>query len=107
MKYLKTFERLNRDIKKGDYAIINFEPRNQGISVFFKNNICKIIDIRGTNPIWIKFGYEYVPDELIECFDKKGKYYVYHIELYSSDVEKYARTKKELELELQANKFNL
>ena len=109
MKYIKTFEKLDRTIKKGDYAIINFDTTNPEVTDFFKNNICKIIDVRkGSHHKWIQFGYENVPDELIEWFNKKsGKYYIYHIDLNICDVQKYSKNKEELELELQANKFNL
>jgi len=104
MKYIKTFEKLDRKIKKGDYAIIDFKTTNPGVTEFFQNNISKIIEVRG---IWIKFGYKYVPEEIKEYFYKSRVYYIYQIELNLEDVYSYAISKEKLELELSTKKFNI
>jgi len=107
MKYIKKFEKTNRDIKKGDYAKLNFQTLNSELNSFFRNNFCKIIETNGYSPIWFKFGFQYIPDELVEFFNKQGKYYVYHIQLSTDDVVDYARTIEDLELKLSTKKFNL
>ena len=104
MKYIKTFEKLDRNIKKGDYAIIGFKTTNPVVTEFFENNVCNIIEIKG---IWITFGYEYIPEEIKDYFYKSGKYYIYQIDLNFNDIYAFSISKEKLELEVATKKFNL
>lgn len=107
MKYIKTFEKLYRKIKKSDYIKLNYNTNDSDINIFFNTNIGKIDDIIGYNPLWFTVKFESIPDNISDRFEKYKNYYIYRISFNNDDIEEYARTKEELELKLSTNKFNL
>ena len=117
MKYLKTYENLNEP-QIGDYCIC-YEERldpndNDNIILinFLKNNIGKIIrerdpNIDAINPnIHFFVQYENIPKELYIFFrfvngrnDVRG--------MSKKEILKYSKNKKELEIFIDINKYNI
>lgn len=109
MKYLKTFENINQpDV--GDYVICT-DPgiereQNEEFYDFIHNNIGQITKIENEdNPLYY-IHYENIPDNL--KFRMNTAHYVLDEEPYRrKNITYWAKTKKDLELRLIANKYNL
>jgi len=114
MKYIKEFENIsNDDIKVGDYVLININYNSTVVGSkefmkFINNNIGKVIEIFSPNKLYNNITIEYnnVPERIrkIWFIEENGK--IIKNVRYNRIVE-HGKTIEELELKLQANKFNL
>lgn len=117
MKHIKTFENINIP-QVGDYVIMNFNANNFSLAdnylyteyiEFVNNTIGKIIKIeydRYDKYKYIVTEYENVPDSIRYHFNKDG----YNKFTDKSDVRRisaFSRNKEDLEIILQAKKYNL
>jgi len=103
MKYLKKFE-MNETIfpQIGDYVLIVQNIRN--ISPFVNENIGTFIGMNDSSIFLYKVQYENIPEELLQFADNKNK----NILNFSYDeITYWSKDKKELELMITTNKFNL
>ena len=111
MKYIKTFENLNlnNQPKVGDYVYVNTYYADDVIINFLNNNIGKIIR-RIDRGFVVK--YDNAPDEFnIESENHDNNLdYCFSNNNWNVDYDEiiaFAPTKKELELKIQSNKYNL
>lgn len=95
MKYIKTFEDTKNIPKKGDYVIMKSESNDERIQDFINNNIGRIKEYWPGSNVRVRF-YD-VPT-----------YFGDTVRLFSKNqIVAFAPTKKELELKLSINKYNL
>ena len=106
MKYIKTYEDLNiyKEPKIGDYVICTTnDTTSPGLKEFLEQTIGKCIN---TNFNFLIIEYQYVPNEILYTnFDlTTGKI---RRGVMKDDVLYYSPNKEELEIYLNANKYNL
>ena len=112
MKYLKKYEELNQgEPEIGDYVILKPNTLIELTDNFIRNNIGQIKSNRERSYANYVIKYINVPEDIIGGFlfyeienNKKGDV-VYLSD--RSDIQYYSKNKKELELILAANKYNL
>jgi len=110
MKYLKEFEIINNgQPKRGDYVIVNYNYGDfHNLNNFLNNNIGKILDINN-NEIYIS--YNVLEKDMLESI--KTYFITYEDNIYKISLEmeytdiNFSSNKEDLEILLQANKFNL
>jgi len=120
MKYLKTYEDLDNNPEIGDYVICEEADDINDIlelADFEKNNIGRVVDYRtvdNTNPTFdsistffnIFVQYKNVPNEIYDDFDYHKR--IANCRIFSKKEIKYcSKNKEDLEIILQANKFNI
>ena len=117
MKYIKTYEDLANNPEIGDYVICDEKGNDEEISDFEKNNIGRVVDYRtvyNTNPTFdsistffnIFVQYKNVPNEIYDDFDYHKR--IANCRIFSKKEIKYcSKNKEDLEIILQANKFNI
>lgn len=110
MKYIKTFENIDKP-EIGDYVICDVEKGMfPDLYEFLKLHIGKVINIVESNePYHVRFDVnrEYI-DKSISSYHKriyKGKKLT--IAFNRDEVKTFAKTKKELEIKINADKYNL
>jgi len=104
MKYLKKFESLEIEPKKGDYVFCKDSTWDE-ISPFLENNIGKII-IKRNDKIPFDVQYQNIPKEFYDYFENpKPGIFIRGCEY--DDVLFFAKTESELLLKRQINKFNI
>ena len=116
MKYIKTFEKIRKKIKVGDYVVmksIGLKNEYQGIYYngflnFIDNTIGKVV-YKNVGDDFLTIEYDNIPDSLKGAFQKnkyagKIKYYTY---FKIRDVIEYSENKDNLKFILTANKYNL
>ena len=113
MKHLKTLETINDGPKIGDYIIVKSNSPIYEINDFIENNIGQIFNIvkfknsRYGNTYYTK--YNNIPSEIKVYFqylmlENKLCYYRGYD---SSSIIEYSKNKENLEIILQAKKYNL
>ena len=112
IKNFKLFENNENKPQIGDYVVLNYKD-NYRFSPGFRRNIqynindflngCigKICLIIEQNKVGVS--YEKIPNNLLDFFYKNNYYTIAYLE----EIEKYSSSKEELELYLQAKKYNL
>ena len=109
MTYLKYYENIEDNLEVGDYVLIkiNILPYTQkqiDTENFINNTIGKIIDIiTDRNDVVVL--YENVPETIKSYFNINNG-----LDIRTFDINRiveHGKTKEQLELKLQANKFNL
>jgi hypothetical protein len=113
MKYIKTYEiishfsKINKnDLEVGDYVVLKmWDHPNDKLVNFVNNNVGQITDITSLN-INVKIEYENVPDTIRQHFSicKNNKFMR---PFHTNEIKYYSKNKKELELSIAANKYNL
>ena len=119
MKYLKTYESKNNDVKINDYVIINFNFRSKIWSEYVNNHIGKITNTKSKS-LFKQYQAIYEIDDYIfetyfkndaesdiDCvqYDGDNKYIIMNFN--RSDILYHSKNKKELEAVMLARKFNL
>lgn len=108
IKSFKIFEKVNIP-EVGDYAIMQIQTTDRGIDNFVCNTIGKISDIQwSTDGIVQRIGVIYtdVPNKLQWWFSRMGPNR-YKRNYTPNRLSQFAKTKEELEMILNANKYNL
>jgi len=105
MKYIKKFEDLEDELPKvGDYVIIETHTFDDDFDDFINNTIFKVVkcwkDREGHYEVRLKCNY--VPKKFSIYFFE-GNEIIY----WASIIKEIAKTRKELEVKLSANKYNL
>jgi len=106
MRYIKEFEKkTNVEISRGDYVLMNYTPSHKTLIDLsnFINNTIGIVSKISDDFIYVK--YDAVPITLQRFFDKTNE--INCRMMYIEDIVDFAKSKEELELKLQANKYNL
>ena len=109
MKYLKTYETLNEslDPEIGDYVICKEEGAFNSIFDFTSNNIGKFVEFEEVDYSHAHYiiAYENVPKKIADYFINgsinRGR------RMYRHEIKYWSKDKKELEIILTANKYNL
>jgi hypothetical protein len=113
MKHLKTYENWLPGPQIGDYVICNVPSFDNESKKIIHNNIGQIELIRpkefetksynsSNNSIGIK---KWVADEYLVSFNHRGE--LYKIWFQNYEIRHLSKNKEELELLIQANKYNL
>ena len=119
MKHLKYFEHIDledSEISVGDYVSLKFRYRENtpfaNVYIFMNNNVARLL--KNDDSGWDDFliGYENVPDDIKNNFHEKDysrKYKkTYYTKWINSDrVQEYSKSKEELQLKIDAKKYNL
>jgi hypothetical protein len=123
MRHIKTYEKLENELKIGNYVICKELDDNvdKNIERFIDNNIGIIVDFRKNNNISndykeipMKYNifvkYEDIPDEIYDDFDYHK--YIDNCRIFMSNEILYSSFNKEeleeiLDLQLSQNKYNL
>ena len=106
MKYIKKFENLKDEPEVGDYTICispNFVV-NEKLIDFIESNIGRITKMYDVSSLKSKkyyILYDNVPISLEYYFDKNTRIF------NEDEIIEFAKTKEDLEIKLQANKYNL
>ena len=102
MKFIKNFENTNINIPKvGDYVICQEKKYDKSdISDFLKNNIGQII-CSFENSELFSIKYSNIPDDLKFFFKKNCR------GMFINEIKYYSKNKKDLEIYITANKYNL
>lgn len=104
MKYLKEFDRLYSNYPDvGDYVIINTTSKGAELKEFINNNIGVATSV-GANTL--RVSYENIPDSIIMHFHRDDEGRLFSVEMIE-DIVDFAKTKEDLEIILNANKYNL
>jgi len=103
MKHLKTYESLSDKPEIGDYVICEDEEiiSNNTFRPFIKNNIGQIIEIDEKPPEY-NIKYENIPTHLLnDYFYDDARYF------YRKEIKYFSDNKEDLEILMNANKYNL
>jgi len=106
MKYIKTYETLNDFPKNGDYVICKNDylyvaTDRDDLNNFLKNNIGQIVDIQNLKYSYI-IKFNNVPTDIRDYFNTD-----YLRGFTRREILHYSKNKKDLELFINVNKFNL
>jgi len=104
MKHIKVYDNLdNNEPEEGDYVICKEHSLNKYFVLFLENNIGKIIKI---NDYRYFITYDNIPEE---CNDYFMLYFCNFKtrDFFKSEIKYWSKNKKDLEIILQANKYNL
>jgi len=117
MKYIKKFEKFENILKIGDYVLAISKANDVIFTSYINNSIGEVIKI---TPVYSKnegnkykvyddidIRYYGVPKSEIDLFTKEKKHNSYKIKFPSYMIYKFSENKEELEIEINANKFNL
>jgi len=107
MKYIKKFETIDYyDIDEGDYVLIKTESSLSNVREFINNNIGRVAYMNYNYNV-ITVGYNDVPKNVEGFFSKIYPEYPYTRQFQFNRVKEFGKTIEELELKMQANKYNL
>jgi len=111
MKHIKEFESLDdNDPVVGDYVICNEADSDKDITAFISSNIGQIIKIKisdNLNKFLYFINYDNIPYNLrfrftdFENTNKKMR------GMFIEEIKYWSKNKEDLEVKLQANKYNL
>ena len=100
MKYLKTFER-NKNPQIGDYVICQEYDTNDDILKFINNNIGVLVEINNDHFNYL-IEYENIPNNIISYFRHGNQR-----QMTLGEIIHCSDNKEDLELILNANKYNI
>jgi len=107
MKYIKQYESINNIPQVGDYILFEDSDLKKEISNFMSNNIGLIVSKELVLYDYV-VKYENVPDELTPYFSYAYLKYGRNCRgIERSDIIYFSSNKEDLEIRLQANKYNL
>ena len=109
MKYIKTYENIDSEPKIGDYVIcIDKGQDDEEFIDFLSNNIGKIVSI-GIK-LYISYDYvvqyEYIPEEIAYYFHTYNKNKNSR-PMNINEIIEFSENKKDLEMYIDAKKYNL
>ena len=105
MRYIKTYENIDDKPKLGDYVICNGDRLSwctNEIKNFLSNNIGRIILINDRDVNYL-VQYDYIPKELDIYFYNSSNLRPINID----DIIKFSENKEDLEMYINAKKYNL
>jgi len=100
MKYIKKFEKNDNKPELGDYVIVS-EINNSIVYDFISNSVGRFVVFIDNNINQYHIRFDDIPEELNSFFSYDCRNYRLHEILY------WSKDKKDLEIILQSNKFNI
>ena len=116
MKHLKTFENINDSLQIGDYVICECNSYTSGeINDFLKNNIGKYVKYITNNKSVVEnfryaIEYDNVPHELCQyssIFSNESGIANICMRVNISEIIYFSKNKKDLEVIIKSNQYNL
>ena len=107
MKYIKTFENIENLPEIDDWVIMKTLSSHNIVKNFINNTIGEVVNLDKTNiqNIDITVMYYDIPEDFKKLMNVDSDVYVR--EFRSNQIVEFAKTKEELELKLQSNKYNI
>lgn len=112
MRYIKKFEN-SYNIEIGEYVICDEESGNKNYTNFLKNNIGQVVSYYDNVKYPYVVKYENIPDNILNRFDEvdipdqPGFLYKDRRVMGEEEIIFHSKDKKDLEMFLTANKYNL
>jgi len=100
MKHIKHFKNTNKP-QAGDYVICIENGGIQAVKNFVDNNIGIIVKVKNRPNFPYRVKYENIPIEIEEWFTDESR------EMSEKEIIHFSKNKEDLEIYIQANKYNL